>query len=214
MLGHMQITHYGHACVLVDTGAARLLFDPGAFSSGFESLDGLDAILVTHQHFDHVDADKLRTLLRANPDAALVTDGQTAEQLDGIDARTAAPGDRLSLGGAQVAVVGSGNHAEIHRDIPLVANNGYLVDGTLLHPGDAYTPPGLDELATLLLPTGAPWLKVSEAVDYLRAVAPRTVVPIHEQTLANPAMHYRFFDDLGPAGTAMVVPDRETAVTL
>lgn len=208
----MHLTHYGHACVLIDTGAARLLFDPGAFSSGFESLDGLDAILVTHQHFDHVDAERLQHLLRANPDAALVTDGQTAQQLTGIDARTAAPGDRLTLGGAEVEVVGSGEHAEIHRDIPLVANNGYLVDGVLLHPGDAYVPPGRDELATLLLPTGAPWLKISEAVDYLRAVAPRRVVPIHEQTLADPALHYRFFDTLGPDATTLVVPDRGAAV--
>lgn len=208
----MHLTHYGHACVLVDTGAARLLFDPGAFSSGFESLDGLDAVLITHQHFDHVVPETLQALLRANPDAALVTDGQTAEQLDGIDTRTVAPGDRLALGGAEIAVVGSGEHAQIHADIPLVANNGYLVDGTLLHPGDAYVPPGLDELATLLLPTGAPWLKVSEAVDYLRAVAPRRVVPIHEQTLADPAMHYRFFDNLRPAGTELLVPDRESPV--
>ncbi|MEQ3550962.1 MBL fold metallo-hydrolase [Pseudonocardia nematodicida] len=208
----MHLTHFGHACVLIDTGAARLLFDPGTFSSGFESLDGLDAILITHQHADHVDAERLTALLRANPDAALVSDGQTAGRLDGIDARVAAPGDRLTLGGADVAVVGSGDHAVIHRDIPLVANNGYLVDGHLLHPGDAYVPPGLDDLATLLLPTGAPWLKVAEAVDYLRAVAPRTVVPIHEQTLATPAMHYRFFDQLRPEGTTLLVPDRETAV--
>ncbi|MEJ8281990.1 MBL fold metallo-hydrolase [Pseudonocardia spirodelae] len=210
----MHLTHYGHACVLVDTGSARLLFDPGTFSTGFEGLDGLDAILVTHQHADHVDADRLRDLLRANPDAALVTDGQTAGRLDGVDARTAAPGDVLALGGAEVRVVGSGDHARIHADIPLVANNGYLVDGTLLHPGDAYVPPGVDELATLLLPTGAPWLKVSEAVDYLRAVAPRTVVPIHEGTLADPALHYRFFDQLGPDATTLLVADRATAVAV
>lgn len=208
----MHLTHYGHACVLVDTGSARLLFDPGTFSAGFETLDGLDAILVTHQHPDHVDDDRLRGLLRANPDAALVTDGQTADRLDGVDARTVAPGDRLTLGGADVAVVGSGDHAQIHPDIPIVANNGYLVDGSLLHPGDAYVPPGVEDLATLLLPTGAPWLKISEAVDYLRAVAPRTAVPIHEQTLANPAMHYRFFENLGPRRTTLLVPDRETSV--
>ncbi|ANY09921.1 MBL fold metallo-hydrolase [Pseudonocardia sp. HH130630-07] len=210
----MHLTHYGHACVLVDTGAARLLFDPGAFSAGFESLDGLDAILVTHQHADHVVAGTLQDLLRRNPDAALVTDGQTAGQLDGIDARTAAPGDRLTLGGAEVAVVGTGDHAEIHSAIPIVANNGYLVDGALLHPGDAYVPPGVDDLTTLLLPTGAPWLKISEAVDYLRTVAPRTVVPIHEQTLADPAMHYRFFENLRPDATTMLVPDRGVAVGL
>ncbi|ALE75253.1 beta-lactamase [Pseudonocardia sp. EC080610-09] len=213
----MHLTHYGHACVLVDTGTARLLFDPGAFSSGFESLDGLDAILVTHQHFDHVVPETLQALLRANPDAALVTDGQTAGQLDGVDARTVAPGDRLTVGGAEISVVGSGDHAVLHPDIPVIANNGYLVtaDGdTLLHPGDAYVPPGIDDLQTLLLPTGAPWLKISEAVDYLRSVAPRTAVPIHEQTLANPALHHGFFENLGPEGTTLLVPDREQTVGL
>jgi len=40
--------------VLLDTGAARLLIDPGAFSTDFETLTGLDAVLVTHEHSDHV----------------------------------------------------------------------------------------------------------------------------------------------------------------
>ena len=210
----MQITHYGHACVLIDTGAARLLVDPGAFSAGFEGLDGLDAILVTHQHFDHLDLDRLHGLLRANPDAPLVVDAGTATQLEGVEHRVVAPGDRIALGGADVAVVGSGEHATIHPDIPIVANNGYLVDGTLLHPGDAYVPPGVDGLDTLLLPTGAPWLKVSEAVDYMRAVGARTVVPIHEQTLANPALHYGLFDTLSPGPSTVRVLDREQATAL
>ncbi len=66
----------------------------------------------------------------------------------------------------------------------------------------------------LLLPTGAPWLKLSEAVDYLRAVAPRTAVPIHEAVLAMPQMYYQRFVDLGPAETTVRVLDRGEAVTL
>lgn len=31
----MRIVHFGHSCVLVDTGTARLLFDPGSWSTGF-----------------------------------------------------------------------------------------------------------------------------------------------------------------------------------
>ena len=59
----MQVTHFGHSCVLLDTGAARLLLDPGGFSSGFEDLTGLDAVLVTHQHPDHLDTERLPVLL-------------------------------------------------------------------------------------------------------------------------------------------------------
>ena len=77
----MQVTHFGHSCVLLDTGAARLLIDPGNFSTDFEDVTGLDAVLVTHQHPDHLDPERLPALLRANPDARLIVDSGTAGQL-------------------------------------------------------------------------------------------------------------------------------------
>jgi L-ascorbate metabolism protein UlaG (beta-lactamase superfamily) len=204
----VETTHYGHACVLLDTGAARLLIDPGTFSTGFETVEGLDAVLVTHQHFDHLDTDRLGALLGANPEARLIVDSGTAGQLAGIEHEVVEPGASFEVAGARVEVLG-GEHAVIHPDIPVIANNAYLVDGTHLHPGDAYTPPP-GPIDVLFLPTGAPWLKVSEAVDYLRAVAPRTAVPIHEAVLARPAMHYGLFEQLGPEKTTIKVLDRET----
>ena len=132
----MQVTHFGHSCVLLDTGTARLLIDPGTFSTGFEGVTGLDAVLVTHQHPDHLDPERLPALLRANPDARLIVDSGTAGQLEGVDTETVEPGATVTVGGARVEVLG-GRHAVIHPDIPVIPNNAYLVDGTHLHPGDS-----------------------------------------------------------------------------
>ena len=127
----MQVTHFGHSCVLLDTGSARLLVDPGTFSRGFEGLTHLDAVLVTHQHPDHLDPERLPALLAANPDARLVVDIGTAGELDGgrlgTTPETVEPGDAVRIGGATVEVLG-GQHAVIHPDIPVIPNNAYLVD--------------------------------------------------------------------------------------
>jgi L-ascorbate metabolism protein UlaG (beta-lactamase superfamily) len=210
----MRLTKFGHSCLLVEEGGARVLLDPGTFSDGFEALEGLTAVLFTHQHADHLDQQRLRGLLDRNPGARVISDPGSAEPLGqaGVEVEVVADGQELDAGGVSVRVAGR-DHAVIHPDIPVVPNNAYLVDGTHLHPGDSYTPPPAP-VDVLFLPTGAPWLKVSEAVDYLRAVAPRTAVPIHEAVLSRPAMHYGMFERLGPEKTTIQVLDRETATTL
>ena len=64
----MELTHFGHSCLLAEFGVARLLFDPGTFSHGFEGITGLSAILITHQHPDHADPQRLPALVEANPE--------------------------------------------------------------------------------------------------------------------------------------------------
>jgi L-ascorbate metabolism protein UlaG (beta-lactamase superfamily) len=179
----MEITHLGHACLLVETPRARLLVDPGTLSSGFADLTDLDAVLVTHEHADHVDATAVVALLRQNPRATLVVDEKTAVQFSQQALRIARPGDVLDLG-ERVEVLG-GIHAPVWGDVPGCPNLAYLVgDGELLHPGDSFTLPGRD-VGTLAVPIDGPWLKLSEAVDYVRAVAPATYLPIHEGELTD-----------------------------
>ena len=203
----MRVQKFTHARLLVETGAARLLIDPGSFSQGFEHLDGLTAVLITHQHPDHIDVDRLLPLLERNGDAQLIADVGTAQQLrdgHGLEATVATAGDRFDVG-ATVEVLGE-QHAEIHPDIPRIPNAGYLVDGRLFHPGDALTDPGRD-VEVLALPASAPWMRLSEAVDYLRAVRPRHAVPIHEAVTRVPNLFYDALRGLGPAGTELRVID-------
>lgn len=193
----MRITRFGHSCLLVEDGDARLLLDPGVFSEGFEDLRGLTGVLVTHQHPDHLDRDRLTALLETNPDARLHCDEGTGERLD-VACTVVRAGDRIDLG-TPVQVHGA-LHAVIHPDIPRIPNVGYLVGERFFTPGDALTVPDAD-VEVLGLPTDAPWLKLVESVDLLRTVRPRIAFPVHDAVLAQPQIWYGQLTSLAPDGT-------------
>ncbi|MFD3744018.1 MBL fold metallo-hydrolase [Nocardia sp. NPDC058633] len=219
----MNITHFGHACVLVEipgtAASTRILFDPGTYSQGFEDLADLDLILITHAHPDHLDGPRLAALMAANPAAQLIVGEGTLVALDSPDypenmrrpAHVAQPGQKLSVLGHDIVITG-GEHACVHSALPTSDNVGYLIDDAVFHPGDAF-----DEIATpvdvLLLPIGGPWMKIGEGIDYLRSIAPRVVVPIHQAGLA-PAhqnMHCQLLKNLAPEITEVLVLDHATS---
>ena len=96
---------------------------------------------------------------------------------------TVSPGDHLDVAGFSVDVVGE-KHAVIHADVPQITNVGYVVDGAVLHPGDALTVPDGD-IELLLVPIAAPWVKAGEVIDYVRSVRATRAVPIHDAILAD-----------------------------
>jgi L-ascorbate metabolism protein UlaG (beta-lactamase superfamily) len=212
----MRLTKFGHSCLLVEEGGARVLLDPGSFSEGFETLEGLTAVCLTHQHVDHLDPERVRPLLDRNPGVRVVSDEGSAEALGeaGADVEVVHDGDELALGGLALRVVGR-DHAAVHPEVPVVPNVGYLVGGRLFHPGDALTMPG-EPVEVLAVPAGAPWLKLADAVDYLRKVGPRVAVPVHEKVLSEVGIssHYRLLEQLGGPGTAFEVLDDGRPVEL
>jgi L-ascorbate metabolism protein UlaG (beta-lactamase superfamily) len=144
------------------------------------------AVLVTHEHFDHFDPEVLTTALRARPELRVYAPGPVVERLGPatMDGRVVAvsAGDRFDVAGFSVTVYGR-EHAVIHREIPVIANVGYLIDESVFHPGDAYLVPGVP-VETLLVPTSGPWTKTGEAIDFVRAVRPGRSIQIHELLLS------------------------------
>ena len=182
----MELTKHAHACVSLDKGAGHLVIDPGAFTPNAADLvAGTEAVLITHEHFDHFGEEMLAAALDARPDLKVYGPEAVVARCEARrgQAVAIAQGDPFTIAGLHIAVFGE-RHAPIHPDIPLVANVGYLIDETLYHPGDAYHVPSVP-VGTLLLPTGGPWTKVGEAADYVRAVGPERVVQIHEVLLSD-----------------------------
>jgi L-ascorbate metabolism protein UlaG (beta-lactamase superfamily) len=189
----MQITHLGHAAVFIETDGARVLIDPGAFSTGWHGLTDLDAIVVTHLHPDHLDPEVAPALVAANPGAkVMVEPGVLGKIADGSlpplgDARAFAAGDQTAVGDLLVTAVG-GRHAVIHPDLPRLGNVGVVLasegEPTVFHPGDALdtVPDGVDILA---VPAYGPWAAMKETIDFVRAVGALEGFLIHDELLSD-----------------------------
>ncbi len=177
----MRLIKFGHSCVRMESDGGVLVIDPGVFSDP-SALDGADAVLITHEHADHVNVDEVVK----RPGLTVFTNAAVASKLDAIadSVTTVSPGERFDAAGFRVQAFG-GKHAVIHPDIPQVANLAFLVNGTVYHPGDSLFVPEDATVDTLLLPVAAPWLKTSEAIDFARAVAPRRGIAIHEAVLSD-----------------------------
>lgn len=179
----MRLTKFGHACVRLEKDGRTLVLDPGVFTEP-EALTGADAVLITHEHVDHFQEDRLRAAAEADPALRIWTNGSVADQLTGLgEGRVirVGHGDAFTAAGFEIEVHGEW-HAQIHPDIPLVGNIGFAVDGELFHPGDALTVPER-EVGTLLLPVHAPWSKIGEVVDYARAVGAARALALHDSLL-------------------------------
>jgi L-ascorbate metabolism protein UlaG (beta-lactamase superfamily) len=133
----MKVTKYTHACVRIEHDGRVLVIDPGTWSEP-QAVLGADAVLVTHEHTDHIDELRLAGLgVPVYLPALAVLRTETSTR--GLNSIRVRAGDTFEAAGFGVRAVG-GEHASIYGDRPPCANLGYLVDG-LYHPGDAlYVP--------------------------------------------------------------------------
>ena len=182
----MKITKYEHACFTVEYEGKLLIVDPGGYTTDLAAPENVVAIVVTHEHADHFDVAALGAIIAHNPNAIIVAHENITRQFGSNDEtlpyKTVTSGDDLAVGPFNLNFFG-GEHATIHSDMPQIANLGVLINETIFYPGDSFVNPGI-EIKVLALPVAAPWLKVSESIDYLLAVKPSIVFPTHDAILS------------------------------
>jgi L-ascorbate metabolism protein UlaG (beta-lactamase superfamily) len=178
----MRLTKFSHACVRLDRDGAVLVIDPGSLSER-SALDGADAVLITHEHFDHLNVEALTDALAVRPSVRIYTHPEVTPKLGDLAevVTEVQPGDDFEAAGFAVRTYG-GLHAMIHPELPRVANLGFFIEG-VYHPGDSFDVPTDAEVHTLFVPVSGPWLKLSESVEFVRQVAPRRAFALHDGLL-------------------------------
>jgi len=176
----MKIKKLGHCCFVAEPKEGiRVMTDPGAFSTMQTEEKNISAVLITHEHQDHLHIDSLKKVLENNPTAIVITNTAVGKLLDeaGVKYTKIEEGQRYDLNGINIS--GFGNlHAEIYQTYGQVQNTGYMINN-LCYPGDAFSYPDV-HVDILALPVTGPWMRVKDAVDYAKNINPRVVFPVHD----------------------------------
>ena len=136
--------------------------------------------LITHEHVEHFSESRVRAALTDNPSLEVWSVPPVVEALSDWGGRVHAVtgGERFLAAGVSVQAYGQ-QHAVVHPDVPAIDNTGFLIADRVFHPGDALTVPDVP-VETLLVPVHAPWLRVADAIDWVRAIAPGRAVAMHD----------------------------------
>jgi len=232
-----RITYVGHATVLIEVGGARLLTDPvlrgrvahlRRHGPAPEVPAGIDAVLISHLHHDHLDLPSLR-LPAGEPRVIVPRGAGPMLRRAGFETEELRPGEWADVNGMRVEAV-SAVHPAGRWPLGGVSGAplGFVVAGppSVYFAGDTDLFEGMDELAPLdiaLVPIagwgprlGPGHMDAGRAAQALSLLRARVAVPIHWGTL-HPRMTRRGEWFSSPAEefaaqAAELAPDSEVRV--
>ena len=121
----MKIKKFPQSCVMIKTDDTQLLVDPGiiGFQEKFkDEWKTADAVLVTHNHPDHVHADTLAGLNRP-----VFSTSEVACKFPSSDISAVSAGQELNVKGVKITVV-SALHGDPQKYKDLKENVGFVID--------------------------------------------------------------------------------------
>ncbi len=179
----MKITKFQHACVVVEDSGTTIVIDPGEFTRDFIMPHKVDALVITHEHPDHLDKSLIEKIIVAHPKAVIYAHESITSQLGSFTTTPAEIGKVYNVGAVELQFYG-GVHAVITPSVAPPANLGVLVNHRFYYPGDSFVIPEGETPEILAVPACAPWLKIDEALTFIKAVKPQFVFPTHDAILS------------------------------
>lgn len=178
----MKFTKLEHSGCVIEKDGTKIVCDPVEFETSLPELDNVVAIVVTHKHGDHLQPEKLSAILDRNPEASIFTTADATVEIP--NSEVVKSGDIVNVGGFELRFFGE-NHAEIVPGKIPCQNVGVVIDGKVMNPGDSFDfPDDIRNPEILLVPSAAPWCKVSEGMAYIQAVKPKLAVPVYNAVLS------------------------------
>lgn len=179
----MKIRKIGHCCLVVEVNGKKIMTDPGGWTTGQNEITGVDFVLITHEHGDHLHIASLKKVLENNPGCKVVTNASVGKLLsqtdiEFIELNGIGKVESCDCSGVLVEAY-DGKHEEIYAEIGQVQNTGFFIANRLFYPGDSFINPNR-EVEILAGPVAAPWCTLKQVVQYILEVKPKTVFPVHD----------------------------------
>jgi L-ascorbate metabolism protein UlaG (beta-lactamase superfamily) len=178
----IKLTKYQHSCFTVEKNNEIIVVDPGKYSSDFIAPDNVVAIIITHVHSDHFDHEQIESIIDRNPEAVIFGPQTVTSAIEVFKTQTITEDTIVEVGQFKLRFI-FGEHEAIRPNFPSTENLGIMIDDLLYYPGDSFMAPPAP-VDTLALPVAAPWLKISDTIDFYLFVHPRLAFPTHDAILS------------------------------
>ncbi len=184
--GDVELHFIGHGSLMFRLNNYCIHIDPVRSSGDYKNLPQADLILVTHEHYDHLDPDLLRELRK--PETVLLSNTNTASQIKWAQAMKA--GDKKVVNNITVEAVPAYNMVNMRSPgqpfHPKGTGNGYILtvgNRRIYVAGDTENIPEMKELKDIyvaFLPMNLPYTMTPEMVaDAALAFKPQILYPYH-----------------------------------
>ena len=184
--GDLKITFIGHGTLMFAFNQQIIHVDPFSKVADYAKLPKADVILITHEHFDHLDLKALEQI-RSEKTKVVLTEACSKQVKNGIIMKN---GDVQTVNGLKIESIPAYNLVH-KRDNgqpfhPKGVGNGYIItfgDRRVYVAGDTENIPemkSLREIDCAFLPMNLPYTMTPEMVaDAAKAFQPKILYPYH-----------------------------------